>query len=179
MQNVGACDMFTDDRPEGIAVGVLPSVKQPGREVGDQPDGKDLEDKQGESHGRSSMQVATRLPESRKRNHTPRDAGAQSIKCSVAPIAPSHAALKNWLLPRNGAIRTRCSSAYDRRAPDDRCYRQYDRAAAQRTRRRCVDLPQRSRAGVGTRPLARAHATDSRSSRRAGWRRIAAHHAEK
>ena len=77
MQNVGACDMFTDDRPEGIAVGVLAPVKQPGQEVGDQPDGKDLKDKQGESYGRSSMQVATRLPESRGRNHTSRDAGAR------------------------------------------------------------------------------------------------------
>ena len=74
VQTVGACDTFTDDRPEGIAVGVLPPVKQPGQEVGDQPDGMDLEDKLGESHGRVSMKVATRLPESRKRNHTSRNA---------------------------------------------------------------------------------------------------------
>ena len=37
MQNVGARDMFADDRPEGIAIGVFPPVKQPGHKVGDQP----------------------------------------------------------------------------------------------------------------------------------------------
>ena len=74
MQNVRARDMFADDRPEGIAIGVFPPVKQPGHKVGDQPDCKDLEYKQGESYDCSSMKVATRLPESRAHNHTSRDA---------------------------------------------------------------------------------------------------------
>ena len=130
MQNVGACDMFTDDRPEGIAVGVFAPVKQPGREVGDQPDGKDLEDKQGESHGRSSMKVPRGYRSRESATITPRDAGARIDQMQRRTDRPLHPALKNWLLPRNGAIRTRRSSAYDRRAPDDRCYRQYDHAAA-------------------------------------------------